>query len=503
MWYNWLKLKETPEMPQFEIPNQEQLLLLQTVYLRSAAPQDSVVYMINNLVDGLDTSAFEAVYKTECSRGQNPIHPKTLIKVCLYAIYQGRFTTRRMEKDTTYDLGYLYLTGARPIDHTTFSKFLTRFRNDILDLFSQIVAVCQKENLIDFKVLAIDSVKFRANASYKQQKNLRGLDKTCQNIKAKMEKLLNQVDRQEEIRFPEEKKLRRLEKRLQRVEKAKGVLNERLAKLSAGKSPTEAAKLAEKTTINITDNSAQIMQQRNGEHNPALSAVTTTDSKDDIISSFQIHTEDNAGRALQPAIEGSFKNTGRYHENYPADSAFNTFATLEYMENNGLNGLIPDKRSEVERLGLTAKGEYDRSKFKYDQAANLYRCPREQKLKLTGKLIYNDRSAGRYSNPQACDQCPVRMQCTKAKCRVLIRDDNEAVRDRMRQKLADEQNQAIYKMRAHSAEAPYGCVKHNWGFTCLLRRGEIKVAMECALLFTLHNLLKLGRHRQGKLRFST
>lgn len=490
-------------MPQFEIPPKDQLLMLQTVSLRSAAPKGSVVEMIDSIIDGVDTSAMEAVYKTEASQGGIPIHPKTIIKVCLYALHQTRFSTRKMEADTIDNLGYMYLTGGRSIDHTTFSKFLNRFKPEIIELFTQIVAVCQKENLMDFKVLAIDSVKIRANASYKQQKNLCGLDKTCQNVRAKIEKLINEADRPDELSLIDEKELRRLGKRLKKVEKAKAILNQRLTKLSAGKSPAEAAKLAEKTTINITDNSAQIMQQRNGEHNPALSVITTTDSKADVISSFQVHMEDNAGQALQPAIEGSFQNTGRYHENYPADSAFNTFANLEYMENNGLNGLMPDKRLEVERLGLTAKGEYDRSKFKYDPEADLYRCPREQALRPAGKLILNDRTASRYTNPQACGQCPARAQCTKAKYRALIRDDNEAVRDRMRQKLAEEQNQAIYKMRAHSAEAPYGCVKHNWGFTHLLRRGDIKAAMECALLFTLHNLLKLGRYRQGELRFST
>jgi stress response protein YsnF len=386
----------------------------------------------------------------------------------------------------------MFLTGARSIDHTTFSKFLNRFRNDVLDLFSQIVGVCQKENLIDFKVLPTDSVKFRANASYKQQKNLGGLDKTCQNIRAKMERLLNQVDRQEEISLSEGKKLRRLEKRLLKVEKAKGVLNERLAKLSSGKSPSEAAELTEKTTVNITDNDAQIMQQRNGEKNPAYSVTTTTDTKSDIITSFQINPGDNDSQALQPAIEGSFKNTGQFHENYPADPAFGGFDNLEYLEKNQRNGLIPDKRAEVERLGITAKGEYDRSKFTYDQTADVYYCPQKHTLNFSGQATNNGRKAGRYSNPQACGQCPMKAQCTKGKCRVIIRDDNEEVRDRMRAKLADEENKRIYKLRAHSAEAPYGCVKRNWGFTHLLRRGTALAAVECALVFSLHNLLKLA-----------
>jgi hypothetical protein len=62
----------------------------------------------------------------------------------------------------------------------------------------------------------------------------------------------------------------------------------------------------------------------------------------------------------------------------------------------------------------------------------------------------------------------------------------------MREKLQQEVNQQIYRLRAHTAEAPYGCIKRNWKFTHVLRRGIAKVAMEVALLFSLHNILKLG-----------
>ncbi|MCX5902797.1 MAG: transposase [Proteobacteria bacterium] len=62
----------------------------------------------------------------------------------------------------------------------------------------------------------------------------------------------------------------------------------------------------------------------------------------------------------------------------------------------------------------------------------------------------------------------------------------------LREKLRPEVNQELYKLRAHTAEAPYGCIKRNWKFTHVLRCGLTKVAMEAALLFSLHNILKLG-----------
>ena len=164
-------------MRKFIKPQRNQLLMLQTVDLNSIALAGSALHSIDTIVESLDTSAFEAVYDLESSRGNCPIAPKTIIKVCLYALHSGRFSTRKMEYDTGHHLGYMFLTGAQRIDHSTFSKFLSKFRNEVVALFSQIVLVCVEQGLVDFKVLCIDSVKLRANASHKQQKNRKGLEK--------------------------------------------------------------------------------------------------------------------------------------------------------------------------------------------------------------------------------------------------------------------------------------------------------------------------------------
>jgi transposase len=164
-------------MRKFIKPQRNQLLMLQTIDLNSIALPGSALYSIDTIVDSLDTGTFEAVYDLESSRGNCPIAPKTIIKVCLYALHSGRFSTRKMEYDTGHHLGYMFLTGAQRIDHSTFSKFLSKFKNEVVALFSQIVLVCVEQGLVDFKVLCIDSVKLRANASHKQQKNRNGLEK--------------------------------------------------------------------------------------------------------------------------------------------------------------------------------------------------------------------------------------------------------------------------------------------------------------------------------------
>jgi len=476
-------------MRQFLKPNRNQLLMLQTVDLHSAAPVGSVVHTIDVLVDNLDTTSFEETYDLESEQGQNSIHPKTLIKVCLYALHNGRFSTRKMEHDTTYNLGYMFLTGARSIDHTTFSKFLVRFKEEILDLFSQVVLLCVEKGLVEFEALAIDSVKIRANASYKQAKNKKALKKEQIKVRARLEELISQADKSQE----DHKEERRLQNRLKRLDQAAKILQERLASVSKGRqSQAEVAKLEKKLKVNVTDPEAHIMQQANGEKNPSYSVTTTTDTKSDIITHFQVNSQDNDALALLPALEGSREKTGQAHEVNLADASFGSLENLEHLEESNIQALIPDRRLEVERFGLTVKGDYDRSKFEYDPIGDRYKCPQRQWLVCCGKIVTNGRTAKRYANPLACAECLVRADCTKGRYRVILRDEKEEMRERMREKLKLGMNQKLYKLRFHASEAPYGCLKRNWKITHLMRRGIAKAAMELALLFSLHNILKLG-----------
>jgi len=64
-------------------------------------------------VDQLDTTEIEKNYDLESEPGREPFHPKTLIKVALYALHNCRFTLRKMEEDTRNHLGYKWLRGMR------------------------------------------------------------------------------------------------------------------------------------------------------------------------------------------------------------------------------------------------------------------------------------------------------------------------------------------------------------------------------------------------------
>ena len=475
-------------MPAFIEPNRSQQILLTEVSLDSVAPPGSAVRIINDLVDTLDTSAIEAHYDVASDTGRPPFHPKTLMKVALLALHSCRFSLRKMEQDTVNNLAYRWLTGDMAVDHSTMGYFLVRFRAEIVELFGQVVEICQEQGLVEFDLLAIDSVKFRASASYKQSKTLEGLEKEENKIKVRLEEILETAS---DPQGAEADERRVLERRTEKVREAKKILRDRVREKAQEASAKEKKELLEKEKVNITDPDAHVMQQANGEKNPAYSITTTTDVGHDIVTHIQVNEGDNDPAALGEAIAGSRQNTGEKHEEVEADAGFASMENYESLEAEGQEALIPDRRMEVEEQGTTAKGDYDRSSFSYRESSDSYRCPAGQILKNSGTVEMNGRLSDRYENARACAGCVHREQCTRGSHRRVFRDHNEEVRERMRGKLQGKRSRRRYNKRAHAAESPYGNVKSNLKFRAVMRRGSEKVLMEVALLFMLHNMLKL------------
>jgi transposase len=215
-------------MPAFLIPNRSQMLLTQ-VDLSTVAPEGSAVRIIDDLVDSLDTRAIEESYEVGSDNGRPPFHPKTLLKVALLAIHSCRFSLRKIEEDTMNNLAYKWLTGDMTIDHSTMGLFLARFFEEIVELFSQVVASCAEQNLIEFDLLAIDTVKLRASANYKQSKTLEGIKKEENKIAERLKEVLETAS---DAKSAEVEEVLALKRRAQRVQEARKVLLQRLAEKS-------------------------------------------------------------------------------------------------------------------------------------------------------------------------------------------------------------------------------------------------------------------------------
>jgi transposase len=78
--------------------------------LRDWLPEDHLAYFVSDVVEQLDLSAIESGYEEE-ERGQPPYHPRVMTKLLLYGYCVGVFSSRRIQKKLTEDVGFRVLAA--------------------------------------------------------------------------------------------------------------------------------------------------------------------------------------------------------------------------------------------------------------------------------------------------------------------------------------------------------------------------------------------------------
>ncbi len=121
---------------------------------------------------------------------------------------------------------------------------------------------------------------------------------------------------------------------------------------------------------------------------------------------------------------------------------------------------------------------FGRQDFVYLAGEDVYRCPAKQRGRQE-----------RHYSTNACGECPLKTQCTKAKQRVIERWEHEPVLEAAQKRL-DENPQAM-RTRRETVEHPFGTLKMRMGATHFLMKTLPKVATEMALHVLAYNLTRV------------
>ena len=101
--------------------------------LRQSLAVDHPVHLTDELLRKHDWSAWEHEYVLV--EGQPPIHPRQLAGAIAYGMTVGIRSSRGLEDACQSRLDFMLLMEGRTPDHTTFSKFRTRHKVQIRELF--------------------------------------------------------------------------------------------------------------------------------------------------------------------------------------------------------------------------------------------------------------------------------------------------------------------------------------------------------------------------------
>src|ERR1700724_477508 len=140
------------------LPEQDLLL---PPSLRDWLPENHLAHFVSDVVDQLDLSAVESIYEKE-ERGQPPYHPRMMTKILLYGYCVGVFSSRRIERKLTEDVGFRILAAGNEPDFRTISDFRKLHLAVLQGLFDQMLQIALRAGTIKLGQVMVNGSKVKA-----------------------------------------------------------------------------------------------------------------------------------------------------------------------------------------------------------------------------------------------------------------------------------------------------------------------------------------------------
>ena len=485
-------------------------------------------YTLNYLIDNeIDLSVFDSRYIND-EMGAPAYDPAILLKIILYAYSRGIISSRKIARSCEENIIFMALSADTRPHFTTIAEFISTSGQKIIDLFLEVLLICDEMRLIGKEKFAVDGVKLPCNAS-KEWSGTRG---ELEKKREKMEKAIRQmvkrhreVDEREVDRGVIEQEEQYVETLRRKVKKIKAWLRENEDKPGKSGKPIKS---------NITVNDSAKMKTSHGVIQ-GYDGVAVIDGKHQVVVHAEAFGAAQEHDLLIPMIEGArenFEAIGNKKDVFKeakltADSGFHTEANMKEVMAQGIDAYIADtgfrKRdprfSDVDKY----KERFRKERAEYYGVADLYRphrdftisqdkthciCPSGKRLyRNGGNVVVNGKRAIKFHGRLTdCRVCELREKCLRHPDRTEARQvyffqgrsekKPETFSEKMRRKIDSLRGRLIYNGRLGIADPPFAHIRHALGLNRFTLRGKRKVDIQWKLYCIVHNLIKV--HRYGE-----
>ena len=511
------------EMAKYKKFDYSQSRLLPVSFHKQIQP-GTFEYTLSYLIDNkMDLSCFEELFKND-ETGAPAYNPSILLKIILFAYSRGIVSSRDIARACEENVVFMALSADTRPHFTTISNFVSSTKDQIDDIFTDVLLYCNQIGLIGKTMFAIDGCKMPSNAS----KEWSGTRKSFKKKKDKMHKAVAYIlnkhrntdneDCESNTREQEKHYIETLDKSIEKIEK---FLKNEKDKIGKNKKPINS---------NITDNESATMKTSKGVIQ-GYNGVAAVDEKNQVIVHAEAFGKGPENDLLEPMIDGvneNFKAIGIKGDickkvKITADAGFHSETTIKMLAEEGIDAYVADtqfrkrdpkfadvdkykERTRKERAAKAGNSLTFRSKdFKFADDLSCCICPAGKRLYRSGANIYaRGKHSVRFKGPQsACLPCKLRSKC-------LRNPDGNGVRQvayftgqtkgeaatytkLMKEKIDSDQGRAIYSKRIGTVEPVFGNIRHILKLNRFTMRGKRKVNSQWKLFSIVHNMLKIHR----------
>jgi transposase len=151
-------------MARFKDYSYEQAVIIPIDFSKQIIP-GTIEHTIHWLVENkIDTAGIERKYKNDLV-GAPAYDPSILLKIILLAYSRGIFSSRMIMKACRENIVFRALSADSMPDFTTIASFVRSMKDEIRNIFTNVLLVCHEMDLLGGTELALDGCKMSSNAS--------------------------------------------------------------------------------------------------------------------------------------------------------------------------------------------------------------------------------------------------------------------------------------------------------------------------------------------------
>ena len=412
---------------------------------------DNPVRFIDAFVDSLDLAGagFERAEPKET--GRPGYDPSDLLKLYIYGYLNRVRSSRRLEAETHRNL------------------------EAIRQVFRDFVKVCRSLELFGRELIAVDGTRIKAVNS--RDRNFTGA-KLRRDLAASQERLERYLQQMDEMDAADMADASPSKGRGRDLAQKITALRERQARLETHR---KALRESGEDPLSLTDPDARAMHSGTGV-GVGYNVQIAVDTKHKLIAEQQAHSQVSDLGLLAETGRAARTSLGVERIDAVADKGYFKVEDIAGCEAAGITPYVPKPRRSPARRS----GRFPKERFRYDAGTDTYACPNGQQLKPLYISRVRDTTLMHDANRGACRGCALKAQCTSNSYRRIGRYADEAVLDRMAERLAD--RPGVLHRRRESAEHPFGSIKHWMGHGGFLMRRLKNVRGEFSLTALAYNI---------------
>lgn len=507
-------------MARYKHYNYDQMMMV-PVSLADQLIPGTLEYAIHRVVEErLDLSMFDDRYCND-ETGRKAIDPKVLIKIVLFGYSRGLISSRALERACLENITFMTLSCGQKPDHRTIAAFVSSMDEQIEELFTKVLLICEEEGLLGGTHFSLDGLKLSSNASKEWSGTFSDLQKKQEMLERKVKEAVREHRRSDKKgrgktasdHHRREKRIKGLRQKMDRIEK---FLDENAPKIgSRGK----------EIQSNVTDNESAKMATSHGVVQ-GYNANALVDEKHQIVVHAEAFGKGEDSSSMESMLDGAKDKLEAIGWQDPlkdkqvsADTGYYSVKNLKACKDHEVDAYVPDPQFRKRDVRFSDAGRHRRSvdkrhekykskkryfsveDFKLDDRTGKLICPAGHGLYVRNRnfTTADGYKAIAYQAPKrACSDCQLRSKCLRKPDTTVSRQVHVfygkrpgSITDQMKEKIDTEKGRRIYSKRLGIVEPVFGNIRTCKRMDRFTLRGGVKVNIQWMLYCLVHNIEKI------------